>query len=96
MEYIGNFSSQNIPNREKYGELLDYTEYGHEIIIFYDRNTPFISRMFGISNDVTSAEDRTYDLFDYVSSVNEIDDVKKTIKSIAETLILHKKNNSVI
>lgn len=95
MEYLGCFYSQNVPNRGVYGELLDYTEDGHEMIIYYDKNAPFVSRMFAISNDVIGA-DKTYDLFDYVSSVNEMDDVKKTIKSIAETLILYKKNRSTI
>ena len=51
--------------------------------------------MFGISNDIIGT-DKTYDLFDYVSSVNKMDDVKKTIKSIAKTLILYKKNRSTI
>jgi hypothetical protein len=90
MKYLGFYSNKELEKKyEGYITLLAQTS-NYEIRIFYDNNHPFISHFFAIKVDMISEHD-LYDLFEYVSSASEMEDVKAEIASLAEVLISYKK-----
>lgn len=91
MKYLGFYSSQNLAEKcKEYGALFTWTFQGNEIIIYYDKEHPFISCMFAISVELTHTYD-SYDLFEYISSTSNDIELKAEITSIAQFLLSYKK-----
>ncbi|GEM_PF-2575862 len=91
MKYLGFYSSQNLAEKcKEYGALFTWTLQGNEIIIYYDKEHPFISYMFAISVELTHTYD-SYDLFEYISSTSNDIELKAEITSIAQFLLSYKK-----
>lgn len=90
MKYLGFYSSQNLAKVcNEYGTLLTWTDDGYEIIIYYDKEQPYISYMFAISVELTHTYDG-YDLFEFMSSSSNDIEVKAEVTSIAQFLLSYK------
>lgn len=90
MDYIGLFSSQELAKKcKKYGTLFTWTPDGYEIIIYYDKEIPYMSHMFAISVELTHTYD-AYDLFEYVSSSNDEIEVKAEITYFTQFLLSYR------
>lgn len=92
LKYLGFFSSQNLNKKLKdYGTLFTYTKgkNKYEIIIYYDKSSPFSAKMFAVSVTLTDNDD-SYDLFEY-QSVSQMDiEVKAEIIQIVNFLLSYK------
>ena len=90
MNYLGFFSSQELAIKcKEYGILITWTIDRYEIIIYYDKDHPFISHMFAISVELTNTYDG-YDLFEFISTTSNEIEVKAEVTSIAQFLLSYK------
>lgn len=92
MKYLGVFSCNELAKmKEEYLTLLAYTKSGLEIIIYYDPQNPFISRMFAIKENL-SINSNSYTLYEYTSARSGDDEVREEIALMAENILSSKES----